>query len=240
MTFFLLLDKININLYKKFQLTSKDVFNILASTHKVIATIVHQKIKRDFNIELNLKKIQWGSVCPDVLPYYKLIRHYQNESIDYISNEISNLIYFCRYAKLEKNNNPILLNFLSKKLGIISHYLSDYCCYPHAYRLTFFNDMKAHIKYESDLNLYVMANKINEENYSSVIMEKDLNLFENVDKKLRLRVKNYIENAIDEYKKMPIAYETDMNFALDLSSKIAYFVIESILAYNEDYEIQFC
>ena len=70
------------------------MFNILANTHKVIATIVHQKIKRDFNIELNLKKIQWGSVCPDVLPYYKLIRHYQNESIDYISNEISNLIYF--------------------------------------------------------------------------------------------------------------------------------------------------
>lgn len=141
------------------------MLKILANTHKVIATIIHQRVKQDYNINLNLNKIQWGSVCPDVLPYYKLIRHYQKESINFISKEISNLIYFCRYSNLQENTNPILINYLSKKLGIISHYLSDYCCYPHAYRMTFFDDMKAHIKYESDLNVYVLSQKFKEENY---------------------------------------------------------------------------
>lgn len=215
------------------------MLKILANTHKVIATIIHQRIKQDYNINLNLNKIQWGSVCPDVLPYYKLIRHYQKESINFISKEISNLIYFCRYSNLQENTNPILINYLSKKLGIISHYLSDYCCYPHAYRMTFFDDMKAHIKYESDLNVYVLSQKFKEENYEYVINTKNLDLFENVDKKLKVRVKEYIETVICEYKNTPISFDTDMNFALDISSKIASFVIESALVYNEDLEIQF-
>lgn len=215
------------------------MFKILANTHKVIATIIHQRVKQDYNINLNLNKIQWGSVCPDVLPYYKLIRHYQKESINFISKEISNLIYFCRYSNLQENTNPILINYLSKKLGIISHYLSDYCCYPHAYRMTFFDDMKAHIKYESDLNVYVLSQKFKEENYEYVINTKNLDLFENVDKKLKVRVKEYIETVICEYKNAPISFDTDMNFALDISSKIASFVIESALVYNEDLEIQF-
>lgn len=215
------------------------MLTILSSTHKIVAKIVCNRIKEDYDINLNMEKIQWGSICPDILPYYRLIRHYQDESIDYISKEIANLIYFCRYSNLRDNPKKVLVNYLSKKLGVISHYLCDYVCYPHAYRMTFFNDMKAHIKYESDLNEYVLNAKALEENYKSVISCEDLDLFKDVDIKLKDRIKAYIEDVVNEYKTNEPSFDNDMDFALDISSKIASFVIESVMEYNEDFEIQF-
>lgn len=59
---------------------------ILPDTHKIVAKIVHDRIKDKYNVNLNLEKMLWGSVAPDVLPYYKLKRHYFDESGDYIAN----------------------------------------------------------------------------------------------------------------------------------------------------------
>lgn len=236
--FFYLLIKLN----KKcidYKFLYKEVLTILSSTHKIVAKIVCNRIKEDYDINLNMEKIQWGSICPDILPYYRLIRHYQDESIDYISKEIANLIYFCRYSNLRDNPKKVLVNYLSKKLGVISHYLCDYVCYPHAYRMTYFNDMKAHIKYESDLNEYVLKDKALEENYKGVISCEDLDLFKDVDNKLKDRIKAYIEDVVNEYKSNEPSFDNDMDFALDISSKIASFVIESVMEYNEDFEIQF-
>lgn len=215
------------------------MFEILADTHKVIAKIVHGRIRKKFGVNLNLEKMQWGSIAPDVLPYYKIKRHYKDESIDYISNEIIKLVQFCRYTDLQSSANRILVNYLSKKIGIISHYLCDYCCYPHAYRLTFLGNMKAHIKYETDLNLFVFNEMTKEFAFLDVIDLQGINLFQDVDTKLKDRVKNYINQVVDLYMDDVKSFESDMNYALNLSTEIAYFIIESILLYNENLEIQF-
>lgn len=215
------------------------MFKILTDTHKVVAKIVHHRIKDKFGLNLNLEKMEWGSIAPDVLPYYKFKRHYKDESIHYIATEIVKLIRFCRYSDLQSNSNPVLINYLSKKLGIISHYLCDYCCYPHAYRLTFLGNMKSHIKYETDLNIFVLDRMFEEGQFTKVISSKPLGLYEDVEKKLKDRVKNYIDQIIAQYMQESVSFENDMNYALDLSTEIAYFVIESILLYSEDLEVQF-
>lgn len=215
------------------------MFKILPDTHKIVAKIVHDRIKEKYNVNLNLDKMLWGSIAPDVLPYYKTKRHYFDESGDYIAREISKLIYFSRYSYSEGNESKLFINYMSKKLGIIMHYLCDFVCYPHAYRMTFIENLRKHVKYEQDLALYARENKFLEESFRDVISCEDINFFENSDIKLEKKVKAYLINVIEEYKDSNHSFDNDLNFALNLSTNISILVIESILEYNGEFDIQF-
>lgn len=215
------------------------MFKILPDTHKIVAKIVHDRIKEKYNVNLNLDKMLWGSIAPDVLPYYKTKRHYFDESGDYIAREISKLIYFSRYSYSEGNESKLFINYMSKKLGIIMHYLCDFVCYPHAYRMTFIENLRKHVKYEQDLALYARDNKFLEESFRDVISCEDINFFENFDIKLEKKIKAYLIKVIEEYKDSNHNFDNDLNFALNLSTNISILVIESILEYNGEFDIQF-
>lgn len=215
------------------------MFKILPDTHKIVAKIVHDRVKEKYNVNLNLEKMLWGSIAPDVLPYYKMKRHYFDESGDFIAREISKLIYFSRYSYSEGNESKLFINYISKKLGIIMHYLCDFMCYPHAYRMTFVENLRKHVRYEQDLALYARENKYIEENYKSVIYCDKIKFFENSDIKLEKKVKNYLIDVIKEYKNSNHSFDNDLNFALNLSTNISLLVIESILDYNGEFDIQF-
>lgn len=215
------------------------MFKILPDTHKIVAKIVHDRIKEKYNVNLNLDKMLWGSIAPDVLPYYKTKRHYFDESGDYIAREISKLIYFSRYSYSEGNESKLFINYMSKKLGIIMHYLCDFVCYPHAYRMTFIENLRKHVKYEQDLALYARENKFLEESFRDVISCEDINFFENSDIKLEKKVKAYLIKVVEEYKDSNHSFDNDLNFALNLSTNISILVIESILEYNGEFDIQF-
>ena len=215
------------------------MFKILPDAHKIVAKIVHDRIKEKYNVNLNLDKMLWGSIAPDVLPYYKTKRHYFDESWDYIAREISKLIYFSRYSYSEGNESKLFINYMSKKLGIIMHYLCDFVCYPHAYRMTFIENLRKHVKYEQDLALYARENKFLEESFRDVISCEDINFFENSDIKLEKKVKAYLIKVIEEYKDSNHSFDNDLNFALNLSTNISILVIESILEYNGEFDIQF-
>lgn len=215
------------------------MFKILPDTHKIVTKIVHDRIKEKYNVNLNLDKMLWGSIAPDVLPYYKTKRHYFDESGDYIAREISKLIYFSRYSYSEGNESKLFINYMSKKLGIIMHYLCDFVCYPHAYRMTFIENLRKHVKYEQDLALYARENKFLEESFRDVISCEDINFFENSDIKLEKKVKAYLIKVIEEYKDSNHSFDNDLNFALNLSTNISILVIESILEYNGEFDIQF-
>ncbi|MDD7351913.1 MAG: zinc dependent phospholipase C family protein [Peptoniphilaceae bacterium] len=215
------------------------MFKILPDTHKIVAKIVHDRIKDKYNINLNLDKLLWGSIAPDVLPYYKTKRHYFDESGDYIAMEISRLIYFSRYSYSEGNESKLFINYISKKLGIIMHYLCDFVCYPHAYRMTFVENLRKHVKYEQDLALYARENKYLEENYKEVISLENIRIFEDLDLSLDKKIKKYLVNVIDEYKNSNHSFDNDLNFALNLSTNISILVIESILEYSGEFDIQF-
>ena len=215
------------------------MFKILPDTHKIVAKIVHDRIKEKYNVNLNLDKMLWGSIAPDVLPYYKAKRHYFDESGDYIAREISKLIYFSRYSYSEGNESKLFINYMSKKLGIIMHYLCDFVCYPHAYRMTFIENLRKHVKYEQDLALYARENKFLEESFRDVISCEDINFFESSHIKLEKKVKAYLINVIEEYKNSNHSFDNDLNFALNLSTNISILVIESILEYNGEFDIQF-
>lgn len=207
---------------------------MLAETHKIIANEIYKEIYTEYNVEMNYDKFLCGSMAPDYLPKYKFIRHYKKESLEYIVNSIVKLIFFLRFANL-RNMDDMLNNYFSERLGIITHYLCDYTCYPHAYRMTFVKNMRSHVQYETDLNIYVknFNFKKNISNVSTLIVEP-VNKSE-----LKNKVRNYINNMVDEYMKADKAFDTDLNYALELSANMACFVVETVLKYSDEIVAQY-
>ena len=210
------------------------MFKIFAETHKIIAANIHDNVDRVYGIKLDKKRLLWGSVSPDYLPKYRFIRHYYDESINYITKEIINIIFISRYLELNKALDPIAMKLLSKKIGIISHYLSDYVCSPHANRWTFSDSMVKHIKYESKLNDFAETHSFKK----NIISVDDIDIFDDKISNMRLIIKNYIEEVIKEYS-LKTSFKNDLDFALSLNLKITYFILDTIRAYSYDIHKRF-
>lgn len=202
---------------------------IFADTHKIIASNIHENIYEIYDLKLDKDKLLWGSIAPDVLPQYRLIRHYKDESISFIVKEIMKVILGSSFLHSNKYLDPIAIKIFSKKIGIISHYLSDYVCLPHANRWTFIGSMRKHLKYESSLDDYVRSHDFKK----NVISVNDLDIRDGGIIYLKNTIKDYIENVIEEYLQN-ISFQNDLDFSLSLNLKVTYFILDTIEAYSED------
>lgn len=205
------------------------MFQIFADSHKIIASKIYDNVFDIYGLKLDKETLLWGSICPDILPHFKLIRHYKDESINFIAKEIMKVIFISRYLEFNKILDPLAIKILSKKIGIISHYLSDYVCLPHANRWTFYNSMIKHIKYESKLNDYVVRHDFKK----NIIDLDDLDIYDINAKDLKVNIIKYINDVIEEYS-LKTGYENDLNFSLSLNLKISHFVLDTIVAYSEE------
>lgn len=190
-----------------------------------------------YGVKLDEKNLLWGSVLPDYYPKYKLIRHYQDESIEYIAREIMKIIYLNKKMDL-KNPSKLEIKALSRRVGIVSHYISDYTCLPHADRWTFTDGMeimKKHIKYESDLNTIATSHDFRK----NKILSNDLDIYETNPRELKASIIGYIENVIEKEYRAKEGFENDLDFALSLNSKVLYFILDTIEIYSDELEKHF-
>ncbi|MGN9165615.1 zinc dependent phospholipase C family protein [Tissierellaceae bacterium HCP3S3_D8] len=199
-----------------------------------MATNIYDNVFDIYGLKLNKDKLLWGSIAPDVLPQYRFIRHYKDESINYIVKEIMKIIFVSRYIEFNGILDPIAINVLSKKIGIISHYLSDYVCLPHANRWTFADSMLKHVRYESRLNDFVKTHDFK----TNVIDVDDIDIYGGEFKDLKSKIRKYIEDVIEEYS-LKTSFTNDLNFALSINLKISYFILDTINEYSEEIHSQF-
>lgn len=205
------------------------MFKIFADTHKIIANNIFENIYQIYGIELDKKRLLRGSIAPDILPQYRLHRHYKDESLNYVVNEIVKLIFISRALDFNERIDPIRMNILSYNIGVLSHYLSDFVCLPHAQRWTLNKHFIKHINYESKLNEYAPYHDFKK----NVISVDDMDIFRTKIIKLKPIIKKYIEEVIGEYS-FYAGYKGDLDFALSLSLKISYFVIDTVKAYGHE------
>ncbi len=205
------------------------MFKIFAETHKIIAKNIYDNIYDKYDLKLDKNKLEWGSIAPDILPHFRLIRHYKDESLNFISKEIMKVIFISRFLDFNDVLDPIALKILSRKIGIISHYLSDYVCLPHANRWTFFGNMKKHVNYEKKLDLI----SPNHDFKSNKISIEDLDIYDIEQKDLQNKIKDYINNVVSEYS-LKEGYQVDLDFSVSLNVKITSFILETIDAYSEE------
>ncbi|NLX62561.1 MAG: zinc dependent phospholipase C family protein [Tissierellia bacterium] len=205
------------------------MFEIFADTHKIIASNIFENIYQIYGIELDKKRLLKGSVAPDILPKYRFHKHYKDESLNYIVNEIVKLIFISKALDFNEKIDPIRMKILSYNLGVISHYLSDFVCLPHAQRWTFYKNLMKHVNYETKLNEYAPYHNFKK----NIITVNDMDIFKT--KKVRLKpiLKDYIEEVIKEHS-FYAGFKGDLDFALSLSLKISYFVIDTVKAYSHE------
>jgi len=203
---------------------------IFAETHKIIASNIYDNVYEKYDLKLDKNRLLWWSIAPDILPQYKFVRHYKDESIDYIVKEIIKVIYVSRYVEFNTVLDPIAIKILSKKIGLISHYISDYFCLPHAKRWTFNvskDVMIKHIKYESDLEEFSKTHTFN----NNIVDFEDININNDVEN-LYDSIKSFIEDGLDLYLQNE-GFANDLDFANIMNIKIANFILETIEEYSE-------
>ena len=126
-------------------------------THLFIAKKIINNNKEDILLKYYSPFFYLGTILPDLIASYKVHPHYFEESSDYI------------YSKIEKISNSGKLNiFNSIRAGIVVHYLCDFCC--HAHIRGNFDSLRKHLKYENDLEKFIL-----EEENSEVAMDNNIN-----------------------------------------------------------------
>lgn len=209
---------------------------MIPESHKAIGNKLHSHFENEYGISLNKKKLLWGSISPDVLPKYKFIGHYKEESLGYISSEVLKLILKFSLVHDFKEINPVLLRSISYNLGVISHYLTDYTTHPHARRIRCISraSVKEHIKYEVDLNEF-MKTKISSDFsfYEPVIEEFSGSILD-----YKSFITQSIDTIVEDYLGQPLNFQNDIDYALGLNIFVFKNVLEAANSLNLQPQLQ--
>lgn len=121
----------------------------MINTHKTLGENILKCANSKSIYLINRKKFIWGNIKPDCTPKYKRMKHYYNESIDMV---IENIQYLST-LKLEDVYYKMTIGKFSEQLGVICHFLCDFFCAPHYYRWEFKSTkaVKDHMLYEQKL-----------------------------------------------------------------------------------------
>ncbi len=202
------------------------MFCIFPEAHIVIAKKLCKDINEKYDLKLNDKRMSWGAISPDFLPKYKIYSHYMEDSQDFLVNEIISLIYVARFFNF-KQLDGFKRKVISNKIGVISHFLSDYVCLPHKENWTFNDSFKKHVQYEKELSEVAKKHEFK----MDIIEIEEIDLFEFKTIHLKELVKDYLNRVVDEYSKEK-SYGRDLDFALNLSKNISYFIFDTVEELN--------
>jgi len=177
---------------------------MLTGTHIKIANHIYHIFKKEYGIRLNKRNLIYGSIKPDFTK--NKVPHYIDKSIDFIDKEIEKLIF---------DSDKIGVKLLSRRLGMIMHYISDYFCRAHNtsyYR----NNLMAHLKYEKRLAKEMTSKKIRK----SMIYNGDYKT-----------IKEFIVNLNKEYMQKK-SLERDNEYTVKAINTVSKYIVEEIITRN--------
>lgn len=123
-------------------------------THCFIALFIKNTLKRNYNIRIPTFWFLFGNLKPDYSSYLITAPHYRKISNNFIKDQIFQITKYNSYS----NTTPSNCNRdLAIKLGVITHYLSDFFCLPHTEN--FGGNLFNHYLYERKLYKCLRSNK---------------------------------------------------------------------------------
>jgi hypothetical protein len=118
-------------------------------SHIRIGNLLNDYLKKNYGVTLCKMSYLYGNLLPDFSRRYKSRPHQPECWENYLKQEYK--------ALLERSRRGMRLGRASsRRLGIISHFLADFFCYPHTN--TYAGTSVAHIKYEWHLNAFLRKN----------------------------------------------------------------------------------
>jgi len=179
---------------------------LFINSHLVIGNFIYNKIFDNFEVELDKKAFLYGCIKPDISTSYLFIPHYMDKSFDFISNLI---------IKLESSNIPTVKKSMilySTELGVVTHYIADYFCFPHN-DMVFYRTLN-HFFYE--YNLIFEFNKLD----LNDIFIKETQPIEIID---------YIIKNHTEYHKDARGIKTDVYFSTNICTNSILMIINQCI-----------
>ena len=196
---------------------------MLPQSHAIMAKLIHQDVKAQFQVELNKKQLIYGSIKPDIYSGFPKLKHFKTHSFREICHEIALLTS----AAVEDNTDA--LSRFSQQLGIVTHYVADYFCVPHNDRKTYHKHFMIHLKYENEL--HGLFKQYAGEAASSREKQSWLD-FSNV-----THVMNYIDDLHGQYQDKGESYLNDLYSSMDAIRTVSLMIVrqavcEPVTAFN--------
>ena len=160
-------------------------------THLFIAKKIINNNKEDILLKYYSPFFYLGTILPDLIASYKVHPHYFEESSDYI------------YSKIEKISNS----------GIVVHYLCDFCC--HAHIRGNFSSLRKHLKYENELEKFILDGESSEVAMDNNITPETSNILYEPES-----LNSYIIEQIKSYRLGDPSYNWDYTNATEVCSTV--------------------
>ncbi len=116
-------------------------------SHLSLAKLLLKNMKMQ-DLSEHKKAFYLGSILPDLKPSFFTKKHTIDETFNILIDEI-------RRITVDYDVNKGINGYYARHLGVITHYLADYCTYPHNHEFT--GTMTEHMTYEKELKHMMKA-----------------------------------------------------------------------------------
>lgn len=178
-------------------------------SHLSLAKFMIDNIKEHKLIK-HKKAFYIGSILPDLKPSFLTRRHTIEETFDVLINEIKKIT-------VDYDVKKGIGSYFARHLGVITHYLADYCTLPHNSEYT--GTMADHVYYEKEMKFRLKEYIELEGIHSQAIQGQKLLTFDEI---IRFIIKTHKE-YLTELK----AVKQDIRYIIELCSK----VVDAILTF---------
>jgi CRISPR/Cas system-associated endoribonuclease Cas2 len=180
-------------------------------SHLSLAKFIMNNIQVE-NLNEHKKAFYIGSILPDLKPSFLTKRHTIDETFDTLTEEIKKIT-------VDYDISRGMDGYYARHLGVITHYLADYCTFPH--NSIFEGTMTEHVHYEKvlkkSLKNYVHSDAARRDRLSS-------GNGKTMDEILQLIIKTH-----KEYLKALKVVKRDIEFIVDL----CYKVVDALIMFFE-------
>lgn len=187
--------------------------------HWRLSHIIRKAIESELDIKIDAYSFTRGNVKHDILPTLVKVPHYKNDSMDFVQAQINGL------SALSLINPRKISKLLSERLGVITHYLSDFSCYAHTD--LFPGDNRSHFLYEWQLFHQFEKNHKNIMGYCKAKTSNPLSSAEDIACYLEETYARYLDDIMD-----CDIYEWDTRTAIEVCVQVCLSII-SICISNE-------
>ena len=196
------------------------VMNIVM--HLGLSQAIRNAVEKELDIKMDTFGFMYGNIKPDLEASSVKIPHFKHTTMELVQAEIEKLTI------LRLNTSRSCSKQLSERIGVITHYLSDFFCYAHTE--CFESKHRSHLLYEFRL-LYHFRKSKKVVKRHSYIKPTDIPSSAN-------KIITYIEEAHDEYLKT--IKENSLPFELDTANAftVCILVCISILSMCLDHELK--
>lgn len=172
-------------------------------THFHLAKLSLKNIKSSYPQNFSLNMFYLGNILADCSWLAYTNPHFYKKSDKYVEKKLDSL--------LEKDE----FNWYnSLQLGIVIHYLCDFCCYSHITDKV--GSINEHMIYERKIQKYLLENM------------KSFNIPERKKNTKRIHdLKNIIKNQIIKYRKGKHCFKWDIQNCIEMSSNVCEFIFRS-------------